>query len=66
MQIAIYDNPLIGRRECWIDKRLHSFVNMELLFIKETLHPLAEKGFWIHPWKEGQLIGNRDAIAIHR
>lgn len=65
MAVCTYDNPATMCRECWQDGKLAASYSTSLIFQKGAWPPPAFRfhmGANIGPWKEGQMIGNPDAI----
>lgn len=67
MCVCVYDNPSTMSRECWRDGHLIRAYQMELLcFLKDELPP--EHLFFganAGDWKEGQLVGDSEAMCKH-
>jgi hypothetical protein len=63
MATCVYDNPETMSRECWQNGKIICSYKMELFFIDPFPVP-AEHFFFganIGPWKEGQLVGAKEA-----
>lgn len=64
IKTCTYDNPATMCREAWRDKRLIAHVTAEFLFH----HPhgfrfVIHMGLNVGDWKEGQKIGDPEAIG---
>lgn len=64
-KVCTYDNPATMQRECWRDGTLFCAYSYELFFLPEwTLPPkLFFFGANIGPWREGQIVGDAEAIG---
>ena len=65
LRVATYDNPATHCRECWSNGRLVASYKMPLLEGQGKWPPPSKYFFFganIGPWKEGQIVGSRDAI----
>ncbi len=64
LHILTYDNPATMRRECWQDGKLLCAYSSILYFLKEWPVPASKYFFGanIGPWKEGQFIGDMEAM----
>lgn len=51
---CLFDNPIYMRREAWNDGEIMAWWSFELL--------LTMRGYDARPWKDGQIIGNADAM----
>ena len=65
LKTCTYDNPATMCREAWRDKRLIAHITAEFLFQKPAIYPrfVIHMGLNIGDWKEGQKIGNPEAIG---
>ena len=65
MKTCTYDNPATMYREAWRDKRLIAHITAEFLFQKPTIcpRPPIHMGLNVGDWKEGQKIGDPEAIG---
>lgn len=64
MAVCTYDNPSTMKRECWQDGKLLVFYDYKLFFMEQFPIP-ADKFFFganIGPWREGQLVGDKEAM----
>lgn len=69
MAVCVHDNPVTMSRECWEDGELFRAYSAFILppFAESPIP--AEHFFFganIGPWKEGQIVGNPEAIGEER
>lgn len=65
MSVCTYDNPATMARECWQNGELLCHYSFKLLppFAKTTIPGrYFFFGANIGPWKEGQVVGSKDAM----
>lgn len=65
IKTCTYDNPATMCREAWRDKRLIAHITADFLFQKPTICPrfVIHMGLNVGDWKEGQKIGDPEAIG---
>lgn len=68
LKTCTYDNPATMCREAWKDKRLIAHITADYLFQKPTICPISPRfvihmGLNIGDWKEGQILGDPEAIG---
>ena len=68
MSVCTFDNPSTMQRECWQDGKLLCAYSATLYALKEwTIPPeLYFFGANIGDWKDGQLVGDRDAMQSRK
>lgn len=63
--VCVYDNPATMARECWQNGKLMLHYSMTIL-PPQSKNPIPSEHFFfganIGPWKEGQLVGDADAM----
>ena len=63
MVTCVYDNPSTMCRECWVDKKLICSYNFRLFYLAKGFdYGKMFFGANIGDWKEGQLIGDKEAM----
>jgi hypothetical protein len=68
MAVCVYDNPATFSRECWSNGHLQASYCADAMHRKDwpppdlCLHIGANCG----PWKEGQILGDKEAMEPRR
>lgn len=65
VSVCTFDNPNAWRRECWQDGRMVFAISKTAFFLKRW--PIPPRYFFfganIGPWKDGQVVGDPNAIG---
>jgi hypothetical protein len=63
---AIYDNPQLMRRELWINGEMACSISFELLASRSHHVALPDwaRSILIGPWKDGNVVGDRNALFL--